>query len=439
MNEAGRQRAAALANREYSAIEYRNRLVRMHNMDLICHCSAEVDMGTLLYFSVNDMYLGTGAFVILLFSETSEISAQQQEGRDVFGRMYTYAIIEEICLETLTGRYSFYSSEVDGRLVMILNFPFGLMPDRSIVDYLDVECERIAARCRALYDMNVVTYVGEPIENIQHISSIYTKLLETATLHRYLKYPFASAVFHVALPSPSEYRPPDFSIRDSARAVVGRIVSGGDYHSANDEALRALAAMAPNDVDNLKRTFGVYFESICDSAGQLGIKMKYETLRTEQFHIIFDSIHWEEPVGWLRHVLDTMSANYAENSHRAARRQLDDALAFIEGQLDDPTLTIEKCASAAGCSVSALNKLFRRRMNTSVAKYIREARLERAMQLLHEGFPVGDTCLRCGFGSTETFHRAFKGKFGLTPGQIRAAAGNDLKPLPHPPRGAEAG
>lgn len=425
MNEAGERRAAELARKEYSLIEYRNRLVRMHNMQLICHCSAEVDMGTLLYFSVNDMYMGTGAFVILLFSEVSEISSQQQEGRDVFGRMYTYAIIEEICLEALTGHYSFYSSEVDGRLVMILNFPFGLMPDRSIVDYLDEECERIAERCKSLYDMNVVTYVGEPIDNIRHISSIYTKLLETATLHRFLKYPFERAVFHVDLPSPAQYRPPDFSIRDSAREVVGRIVSGGDYHSTNDAALRTLSSLMPNDVDNLKRTYGVYFESICDCAKQLGIKMKYEALRNEQFHMIFDSIHWEDPVRWLHHILDAMSESYAENTHRAARRQLDDAVAYIGEHLDDSALTIEKCAAAVGCSVSALNKLFRRRMNTSIAKYIRDIRLEHAMELLHSGKTVGETCRACGFGSTETFHRAFKGKYGLTPGQIRTAAKNN--------------
>lgn len=427
MNKAGADRAEYYARREYSAIEYRNKLVRMQNMDLICHCSAEVDMGTLLYFSVNDMYMGTGVFVVLLFSEVSEISPQQQEGRDVFGRMYTYSIIEEVCQETLTGRYSFYSSEVDGRLVMILNFPFGLLPDRSIVDFLDSECERIAVRCRELYDLNVVTYVGEPIDNIQHITSIYTKLLEMATLHRYIRYRFPSAVYHVSMPSPSQFRPPDFSIQDSARDVVGMIVSGGDYHAANEAALRTLSSLEPNNVDNLKRTYGVYFESLCDFARQFGIRMKYDTLRNEQFHVIFESIHWTDPVNWLGHVLDLMSESYAENTYRAARRQLDDAVAFIQASLGDPTLTIERCAAAAGCSVSALNKLFRRRMNTSTAKYIRDSRLERAMELLHGGLTVGETCEQCGFGSTETFHRSFKEKFGMTPGQIRAAAKNAPK------------
>ncbi|MCD7768679.1 MAG: hypothetical protein LUH36_00955, partial [Oscillospiraceae bacterium] len=66
MNNAGKERTALLAQKEYSQIEYRNRLVRMQNMDCICHCSAEIDLSTLLYFSVNYFYLGHGEFVLLL-------------------------------------------------------------------------------------------------------------------------------------------------------------------------------------------------------------------------------------------------------------------------------------------------------------------------------------------------------------------------------------
>ena len=107
MNQAGKERAEQLAQKDYSAIEYRNRLVRMQNMDCLCHCSAEIDMGTLLYFSVNDLYLGQGYYVVLLFSEVSDNSEEQEQGRDVFGRMFTYGIIDEVAKEVLTGHYSF--------------------------------------------------------------------------------------------------------------------------------------------------------------------------------------------------------------------------------------------------------------------------------------------------------------------------------------------
>ena len=44
-----------------------------------------------------------------------------------------------------------------------------------------------------------------------------------------------------------------------------------------------------------------------------------------------------------------------------------------------------------------------------------------ALQLVRQGATVKSTCERCGFGSTETFHRAFKAKYGITPGQLRGA------------------
>ena len=113
MNKAAQELAMQLAQKEYSMIEYRNRLVRMQNMGLICHCSAEIDMGTLLYFSVNDMYLGKGTFVVILFSEVSSNTEDQDLGRDVFSRTFTYAIIEEAAREAFTGHYAFYSSELD--------------------------------------------------------------------------------------------------------------------------------------------------------------------------------------------------------------------------------------------------------------------------------------------------------------------------------------
>lgn len=419
MNQAGKERAEQLAQKEYSLIEYRNRLVRMQNMDCLCHCSAEIDMGTLLYFSVNDLYLGQGYYVVLLFSEVSDNTEEQQQGRDVFGRMFTYGIIDEVAREVLTGHYSFYSSELDGRLVCILSFPYGLLPDRSIVDYLDENCRQIAQRCRSRYDMNVVTYIGEPIDNIHFVSAVYTKLLETATLHRYVNRKFDDSVFRVPLPVPTSWSAQIPSVPDSARELVRLILQDGEYHAAADEVLSYHAMVQPNNIDSLKRMYGDLFESICACAREMGIKLPVDALRMEQFRMLFDSVRWEEPVRWLHNVLDMIQKEYTENQQKTVRRQFDAALRYIDGNLADPGLTIDGCAAASGCSASALSKLFRRQLNTSAAKYIRQKRLEMALGLLQQGCSVGDTCVQCGFGSTETFHRAFKEQYGVTPGQIR--------------------
>ena len=419
MNEAGKKRAEQLARKEYSLIEYRNRLVRMQNMDCVCHCSAEVDMGTLLYFSVNDLNLSQGCFVLLVFSEISNPSAEQQEGRDVFGRMFTYAVIEEIAQEVFTGSYSFYSSQLDGRLAMFLNFPFGLLPDPSIVDFIDENCREISRRCRELYDMNVVAYIGEPLDNVQLISTIYSKLLEMATLHRYTSHIFSDSVFRVPLPpaKPLEHR--GKTIKDHADTLFALLNDSVELHKTANAILDGFRDEQPNTVDHLKQNLGILFESLCVLARDAGVKLKYDTLRDEQFHILFDSLHWGEPVEWFHYFLEQLRSAYMESVQKAARYQFSRALQYIEENLSDPSLTIEHCAAELGCSTSSLNKAFRTQQNTSAAKYIRDKRLERAWELLREGRSVGDACVQSGFGSIETFHRAFKNRYGITPGQLR--------------------
>ncbi len=419
MNKAGKERAEQLAQKEYSLIDYRNKLVRMQNMDCLCHCSAEIDMGTLLYFSVNDLYLGQGYYVMMLFSEVSDNSPEQQEGRDVFGRMFTYAIVEEVAKEVLTGHYSFYSSELDGRLVFILSFPYGLLPDRSIVDFLDENCRQIAQRCRSRYDMKLVTYIGEPIDNIHFVSAVYTKLLETATLHRYTGRHFDDSVFRVTLPTPEQWSTRLPSVMDSARELLSRIFRNEDYHGRAAELLESMADDLAGDVDMLKRMFGEFLECIFFCAREMGVKLPEEELRDQQFRLLLDSVRWDEPCCWLHKVLDEIHREYEETAKKAVRQQFDTALQYIEDHLSDPSLTIESCAAAAGCSSSALSKLFRRQINSSAAKHIRHKRLELALSLLQQGCSVGDCCRKCGFGSTETFHRAFKEKYGVTPGQVR--------------------
>ena len=421
MNDAGKHRAEQLAQRKYSLMEYRNRLVRMQNMDAVCHCSAEIDMGTLLYFSVNGMYLGQGYFVLLLFSELSAATEEQQAGRDVFSRMFAYGIVEEVAREVFTGHYSFYCSELDGRFVMILNFPFGLLPDRSIVDYLDHNCREVSDRCRRLYDMNVVTYVGEPLDDIHFLTAVYDKLQDTATLHRYLDRRLPDPVYHVPLPPAVSPAAPPPGPDALAERIMDCLPDADALYRTADQALETLAERQPASVDGLKLRSGELFEALCRLARERGIKLRYDELREEQFRILFDSVRWEEPVRWLRGFLDAILQGEAETRQRAAQLQFQRALAYIEANLSDPGLTIETCAAAAGCSVSALSKAFRRQKNTSAAKYIRERRLSMARDLLRSGAAVGEAGARCGFGSAETFHRAFKEKYGVTPGQLRLA------------------
>lgn len=419
MNQAGRDYAQLLANKSYSPIEYRKKLVRTHNMSCICHCSAEIDLSTLLYFSVNDMQIGQGMYVLILFSEISENSTEQKEGRDVFGRMYTYAIIEEVATEIFTGHHSFYSSELDGRLVFLINFPFGIFPDPSIVDFLDNSCQEVTARCRDNYDLEVVSYISHPIDSINHTSAVYSKLLENASLHRYLEHRSDTPVFHPPQVAPSLWTDFSSNLQERAMNLLGSVVNGSNYHALADQMLQDLVDSHPLNIEILKQLLVLFVECIYSSAQNLGIKVKSKELCRDDFRCIFDSLHLSEARVCLHKILDELKKEHSQIARHTVQRQLDTALQYIYDNLADAGLTLERCAGAVQCSTSALNKVFRRQLNTSVAKYIRELRLDKAFQMLQEGVSVSATSTRCGFGSTETFHRLFKDRYGITPGQLR--------------------
>lgn len=94
------------------------------------------------------------------------------------------------------------------------------------------------------------------------------------------------------------------------------------------------------------------------------------------------------------------------------------ALRYIEHSLGE-SISQEQCARAACCSLSGLQKTFRRVFHISVEEYIRRRRLSCAAHELKDGAQVLDTALKYGYGSAEAFTRAFFRLWGMTPTEYR--------------------
>ncbi|MFC3996556.1 helix-turn-helix domain-containing protein [Nocardiopsis sediminis] len=98
---------------------------------------------------------------------------------------------------------------------------------------------------------------------------------------------------------------------------------------------------------------------------------------------------------------------------------------FIARNLHDADLDPAAIAAAHHISVSHLHRLFRED-GTSVARWIRERRLERARRELTDpdlrDLPVHAIAARCGFRHPAGFSRAFRAFHGAAPGEVRAAS-----------------
>jgi transcriptional regulator GlxA family with amidase domain len=99
----------------------------------------------------------------------------------------------------------------------------------------------------------------------------------------------------------------------------------------------------------------------------------------------------------------------------------------VKGVLDaiaaDPSadLSVAALARGAGLSERHLARMFRAETGTTVADHVEAVRVDAARRLLEDGGTgLGAVARRCGFGTVETFHRAFKRRTGITPGEHRA-------------------
>ena len=92
----------------------------------------------------------------------------------------------------------------------------------------------------------------------------------------------------------------------------------------------------------------------------------------------------------------------------------------METHLEEP-LSIAEIARRAGLGQRALERLFARILGTRPLAYYLDLRLQAARRLLLQGRQgVAEIAVACGFSSAATFARAFRRRFGTSPGRLRA-------------------
>ena len=106
---------------------------------------------------------------------------------------------------------------------------------------------------------------------------------------------------------------------------------------------------------------------------------------------------------------------------RTEQDRLADAAIHAHAHLDGP-LSTETLAAIADLPTHAFHRRFRAAFGETPAAYVRRLRLERAAWRLQlHGDSILAIALDCGFGDHETFTRAFRRHYGLSPREWRRA------------------
>jgi AraC family transcriptional regulator len=99
--------------------------------------------------------------------------------------------------------------------------------------------------------------------------------------------------------------------------------------------------------------------------------------------------------------------------------RLTQAIDYLEGNLENEA-EVERAASLANCSLFHFSRMFEVVFGVSPAEYVRRRRLSRAALDLATGdAKVIDVALRYGWETPESFAKAFKRCFGITPSEAR--------------------
>lgn len=105
----------------------------------------------------------------------------------------------------------------------------------------------------------------------------------------------------------------------------------------------------------------------------------------------------------------------------------------MQASLSEP-LPLPALAAKAGVSLRQVERLFKREMGRSPARYYLELRLERAHLLLsHSAMPILDVAIASGFVGGSHFWNVYRKAYGCTPKQTRLANRSARPRYPHGP------
>jgi AraC-like DNA-binding protein len=93
----------------------------------------------------------------------------------------------------------------------------------------------------------------------------------------------------------------------------------------------------------------------------------------------------------------------------------------IQREFSDPSLNLASISVATGHKESSLYYLFTRHLRKSFSQYLEEFRLEKARDMLlnDENRPISSIASSVGYANPQTFRRAFKKHYGMTPSAYR--------------------
>lgn len=89
--------------------------------------------------------------------------------------------------------------------------------------------------------------------------------------------------------------------------------------------------------------------------------------------------------------------------------------AYLKDEIKNPTLSVDILAETMAMSRSTLNRKLKALLNISTNEFIKQYRLQQAVELIHSGLSIKEVAFQVGFDSPSYFSQCFKESFAQSP------------------------
>jgi len=102
------------------------------------------------------------------------------------------------------------------------------------------------------------------------------------------------------------------------------------------------------------------------------------------------------------------------------------ALCYIKSEIGKSNITVDEIATNSGFSTDYFNRIFFAHTGFHIMEYVRFTRLKKASRILREtNLDIIDIAMDCGYDAPDSFSRAFKNQYGVSPIEYRKKHKNE--------------
>ena len=178
------------------------------------------------------------------------------------------------------------------------------------------------------------------------------------------------------------------------------------------------ARISPQTLSEIYLNFLRGFLSVADKLEDSALAKELLTeLRT-----ITGTMQPEQFISRLRGWSGRLAASAAQQPVARHNPFVDKAIRYIQEHYDDPSLTIEVLSNQLHLNYAYLCSVFKRCMDMTINRYIKQYRLEKAKELLDTTqLGIAEIAAAVGFQNTNYFSKCFKKNYGISPSDYESS------------------